>query len=142
MVAGVGRDSSLDEIAKTEGAKNFQIKYVNQSSWSEPLRMVMGDMDRETLSSGHGRQLVLAKALLVVLALEIDIIFAAELFGLCSTEVQALVAEKLSSVIRQRWNSPAKHDRSYALAAMIGTGSDLFKNEILPLLKGSANIHL
>ncbi len=138
LVAGVSRNVSLDVIAKAEGAKNFQLKYVNQSAWSEPLLMVTGDMDCETLSSEPGRQFVLAKALLVVLTLDIDIIFAAELFGLCSTQVQALVAEKLSSVIRQLWNSPEKHDRSYALAAMIGTGSDLFKNEILPLLKGSA----
>ena len=99
-------DSSLDEIAKTEGAKNFQIKYVNQSSWSEPLRMVMGDMDSETLSSGPADSWFWRR-LSRLLALEIDLIFAAELFGLCSTEVQALVAEKLSSIIRQRWNSPA-----------------------------------
>jgi len=138
LVAGVSPNTSLDAIAETDGAKKFQLRYVNQSSWSEPLCMVAGDMDRETLSSGPDGQLVLAKALLVVLALEIDIIFAAELFGLCSTEVQALVAETLSSVIRQLWNNPEKHDRSYALAAMIGTGSDLFKNEILPLLKGAA----
>jgi hypothetical protein len=138
LVAGVSRNASLNAIAETDGAKNFQLRYVNQSSWSEPLCMVAGDMDRDPLLSGPGRELVLAKALLVVLTLEIDIIFAAELFGLCSTEVQALVAEKLSSVIRQIWKSPEKHDRSYALAAMIGTGSDLFKNEILPLLKGAA----
>lgn len=137
LVAGFDRNASLDAIPRTDGAKSFQLRYVNQSSWSEPLCMVAGEQDCETSTIGPGRRNVQAKALLVLLALEIDIIFAAELFRFCSTDVQALVVEKLSSVIRQRWSRPVKQDRSYALAAMIATGSDLFKSEILPLLKGA-----
>lgn len=137
LVAGANRNESLDALAAADRAKSFQVRYVNQSSWSEPLCMVAGDLDGETSATGSDGQLVRAKALLVLLALDIDLIFAAELFGLCSANVQVLVAERLSGVIRQRWASPEKPVRSNALAAMIATGSDLFKQEILPLLKGA-----
>ena len=74
--------------------------------------MVAGDRDGEFPSTGPDGHLIRAKALLVILALDIDLIFAAELFGLCSPEVQALVAEKLCGAIRQRWASPEKSARS------------------------------
>ena len=137
LVVGTNRNESLNAPAGSDRTTLFQVRYVNQSSWSEPLCMVAGDRDGEISSTGPDGHLIRAKALLVILALDIDLIFAAELFGLCSPEVQDLVAERLSGVIRQRWASPEKPVRSYALAAMIATGSDLFKQEILPILKGA-----
>ena len=137
LVAGANRSESLDAVAATAEAKSFQVKYVNQSSWSEPLCMVTSDLDGDSPSSEPDKQLVQAKAVLVLLALDVDLIFAAELFGLCSAKVQALVAEKLCAAIRQRWASPERSVRSQALAAMIATGSDVFKDETLPLLMGA-----
>jgi Fe2+ or Zn2+ uptake regulation protein len=137
LVAGANQSESLDVLAATAEAKSFQVKYVNQSSWSEPLSMVVSDLDGDSSTSEPDHQLIKAKAALVLLALDVDLIFAAELFGLSSAKVQSLVAEKLSAAIRQRWASPEKSVRSQALAAMIATGSYVFKDEILPLLKGA-----
>jgi hypothetical protein len=136
IVLAAELNQSLDVIATTNAAKSFQSDRVNQSSWSEPLSMVAGDRAEEAESIGSNRQLILAKALLVLLALDVDVIFAAELFGLASPEVQTLVTEKLGGAIGKLWNSPEKHVRSRALAAMVATRSEMFKNELLPLLRG------
>ena len=138
LVTAVDRNESLDVIATKETGKNFQRDRVNQSSWSEPLCMVAGDRAGEPASSGSERHLIRAKALLVLLAIDVDIIFAAELFGLSGAAVQALVAEKLVSAIRQLWNGSEEHTRSRALEAMVATGSELFKNDLLPLLRGES----
>ena len=53
--------------------------------------MVAGDLDGDSFSSEPDKQLIQAKAALVLLALDVDLIFAAELFGLCSAKVRALV---------------------------------------------------
>lgn len=136
IVSAAGRNESLDAITKTDAAKCFQGDRVNQSSWSEPLSMVAGDRAGEDESIRSDRLLIRAKALLVLLALDVDLILAAELFGLASPEVQAIVAEKLGGAIRQLWSTPEKHIRSRALAAMVATGSEMFKSELLPLLRG------
>jgi hypothetical protein len=137
LVAGANRSESLDALASTAAVKSFQVRYVNQSSWSEPLCMVAGDLESDSSLSGPDNELIRAKAVLVLLAIDVDLIFAAELFRFCTADVQALVAGKLGSIIGERWTSPEKAVRSQALAAMVATGSDLFKDEILPLIKGT-----
>jgi hypothetical protein len=139
LVAGANRSDSQDAVVITAEAKSFQVKYVNQSSWSEPLCMVAGDLDGDSSSNEPNKQLIQAKAALVLLALDVDLIFASELFGLCGPEVQELVAEKLYAAIRRLWASLEKAVRSQALAAMIATGSDFFKEEILSVLKGAGD---
>jgi hypothetical protein len=134
------RGNALDTIASTVEAKNFQLNYSNQSSWSEPLSMVAGDLDIGP-SNVPNEDFVEARALSVLLALDVDLIFASELFHLCGTEAQALVSEKLSHAIRGRWDSPDASSRSQALTAMIATGSDLFKEELLPYIKGTKQDH-
>jgi len=137
LVAGANRNETLETIASTERARHFQVSYVNESSWSEPLCMVAGDQTDDSFPNGSREDSLRAKALMILLALDVDLIFAAELFGLCSSETQEIVSAKLSSAIRQRWASHEASLRSQALAAMVATGSDLFKNEISPLLKSS-----
>ena len=125
---------SPDQIATTEAARTFQSQYINQSAWSEPLFMLASDL--ATVGTAD-EDAIRAGALLLVLALPIDMIFAAELFGLSGGPMQRQVAEKFDSSIRALWVSPEKHRRSYALTAMVATGSDLFKDELIPLIKGS-----
>lgn len=138
LFAEAGRKASFDSLITIDAAKSFQCQYVNQSSWSEPLYMVAGDLDADPARGCTDEQFNREKALLVLLALDVDLIFAAEIFGLCSAPAQAFAADKLSSAIRQRWTSPDKTLRSQALTAMIATGSDIFKDEILPVVKGES----
>lgn len=129
----VRSSASLDALAASERAEAFKVQYINESAWTEPLHMIASDL------SAGSKDEVRAGALLVLLAIETDIIFAAELFGLSCHEVQGLVADRLTSRIRQLWISTEKYRRSYALTAMVATGSDLFKDQIVPLLKDSGS---
>jgi len=138
LLIGAGQTAPLDVFLATEAARRFQIQFVNQSSWSEPLTMIAGEMETDPPANEREDETIRAKALLVLLALEVDLIFSAELFGLCSAKVQALAVDKLSDAIRQRWTSPEKSVRTQALTAMIATGSDVFKDEILPVVKGES----
>ena len=124
-------NASLDALAASERAETFKVQYINESAWTEPLHMIASDL------SAGSKDEVRAGALLVLLSLETDIIFAAELFGVSCREVQDLIADRLTSRIRQLWISTEKYRRSYALTAMVATGSALFKDQIVPLLKGS-----
>src|ERR1019366_553811 len=131
LTAGSSANASLDALAASERAEAFKVRYINESAWTEPLHMIASDLDASDSDE------VRAGALLVLLALETDLIFAAELFGLSSRKVQDLVADRLTRRIRQLWTSTEKYRRSYALTAMVATGSDQFKDEIVQLLKGS-----
>lgn len=136
LLTSTGETSSFDVMLASEAARRFQIQFINQSSWSEPLSMIAGDMETDPRRSPD--ETIRAKALLVLLALEVDLIFSAELCGLCSSRAQALAVDKLGAAIRQRWVSPDKPIRTLALTAMIATGSDVFKDEILPVVRGQS----
>ena len=102
--------------------------------------MLASDLATESMITGDpGHAAIRAGSLLLNLALPIDMIFAAELFSISSSPTQEYVADEFSGRIRTLWVSPEKHRRSYALIAMVATGSELFKDELIPLLKGSAD---
>ena len=74
--------------------------------------------------------------MLVEMALEIDLVFAGELAQLCGragwNQVGAAVGERL----RAAYKRPDGNFRQVAIAAMFATGSDEFRDIILPLLSG------
>jgi hypothetical protein len=139
LVTSTGQNASFDVLLGSDLAKNFQIRYINQSSWSEPLYMVAGDSDAVSLEDAVRPQLVEAKALLVLLALDVDVIFAAEIFRVCSRNVQVLVEEKLVSTLQHGWSSSDGSVRSQALSAMIASGSERFKAEMIPIMRGASD---
>ena len=122
------RDGDVDAVTQ------FTAEYVNNPAWAEPLRMIAetlagttgnGDMDREHLRAG--RQLV-------DMALAVDPVFAGELAQLCGAavwnEVRARVADRLRALYALRDGNY----RECALAAMLATGSDDFRDIIVGLL--------
>jgi hypothetical protein len=127
----------LDQVATTEAAQAFQSQYINQSAWSEPLYMLAGDLAAESALDNSAPVVIRAGSLLLDLAIPIDLIFAAELFSLSSVSAKEHAADRLGGSIRSLWVSPENHRRSYALTAMTATGSDLFKDELIPLLRDS-----
>jgi len=132
-------DVPLHQVAATDAARTLQKQYVNQSAWSEPLYMLAGDLAVESLSDGSDRVAIRSASLLLDLAIPVDLIFAAELFRLSSAPAQDHASDKLSASIRGLWVSPENHRRSYALTAMTATGSDLFRDELIPVLKDFGN---
>jgi hypothetical protein len=129
--------NSREQIAGTDAAREFQTQYINQSAWSEPLYMLASDLADDSNQLGDpGRAAIRASALLLDLALPVDMIFAAELFALSSSPARDQIIDKFNNGIRALWVSPQKHLRAHALTAMIATGSEMFKDELIPMLQG------
>jgi len=128
---------SREQIAGTDAAREFQAQYIDQSAWSEPFYMLAGDLTGDSNQPGDtGRAAIRASELLLDLALPLDMIFAAELFALSSSHARDQVADKFNKGIRALWVSPQKHLRAHALTAMIATASEMFKDELIPMLQG------
>ena len=73
-------------------------------------------------------------AKLVRMALEVDPIFAGELARWCGPAVWNEVREEMGGRLRAWYDVPDAHHKQCALAAMLATGSDDFKDIVVPLL--------
>jgi hypothetical protein len=70
----------------------------------------------------------------VRMALEVDPIFAAELARSCGPNVWSEVREEMGGRLRLWYDVPDARHKQCALAAMLATGSDDFKDVVMPLL--------
>ena len=66
LEAGAGRNTNHWTRSPRQMCEDFQVGRVNQSSWSEPFLWSRAIGTEKCASSGSGRQLVRATALLVV----------------------------------------------------------------------------
>ncbi|MBI2770532.1 MAG: hypothetical protein HYX47_12975 [Burkholderiales bacterium] len=114
----------------------FTADYVNDPAWAEPLRMIAETLAERAGDGGADMQATRAGGKLVEMALAVDLSFAGELAQLCGAavwnEVRAAVGERFRAVY-------AIHHggfQQYAVAAMLATGADDFRDVILPLLSG------
>ena len=119
-----------------DATDRFTADYVNVPAWGEPLRMIAETFAEQTGNDGTDKPNVRAGGKLVNMALVVDLVFAGELAGLCAAavwnEVRAVVGERFRAVHA----IPDGNYRQYAIAAMIVTGADDFRDIILPLLSG------
>jgi hypothetical protein len=111
-------------------------RYVNEPAWSEPLRMIASEIAVATTGSGADKDAGRAGVLLVDMALKADPVFAAELAYLCGPSVWKEGGGALSKRLRNMYSSTDKHLRERALAGMIASGAEDFKDVVLPLLTG------
>jgi hypothetical protein len=128
---GLGR--LLAEIVRREDVaeeRKFAKQYVNEPRWGESLRMLAEDIS--ALSGKAG--VVKAGAKLVLMALHVDGIFAAELANAAGPTVWAEVRSDVGKRLRAWYAQKDGNHRRCALAAMLVTGSDDFKGVLLPLL--------
>jgi hypothetical protein len=110
----------------------FTADYVNNPAWAEPLRMIA---ETSAENTGDGKSdWRYTTGTLVEMALAVDLVFAGELAQLCGAaiwnEVRATVGERFRAVYAIR----DANFRQYALAAMLATGADDFRDIIVPLL--------
>jgi energy-coupling factor transporter ATP-binding protein EcfA2 len=112
-----------------EGGK-FTKQYVNQPRWGESLRMLAEDIAER----GAKAEFVEAGARLVRMALHVDPIFAAGLANASGPAVWAKVREDVGRRLRAWYAQKDPHHRQCALAAMLATGADDFKDIVVPLL--------
>ena len=114
----------------------FTAEYVNIPAWAEPLRMIAETLAEQTGEEGPDRRNRQAGSMLVEMALEVDLVFAGELAQLCGTAVWNKVGAAVGERLRAVYELPGGYFRRIAIAGMLATGSDDFRDIILPLLSG------
>lgn len=110
--------------------RKFAKQYVNEPRWGESLVMLA----EEIVAEGATAEFVEAGAKLVRIALHVDPVFAAELANACGPAVWASVRDDVGKRLRELHAQKDKHYGHCALAAMIATGSDDFRDILVPLL--------
>ncbi len=123
----------LEGLVHTKDAiqdRKFLVSYVNEPRWGESLRLLAEDIGA---SVGDKAGVELGTKL-VRMALEVDLIFAAELARWCGPNVWSEVREEMGGRLRLWYDVPDALHKQCALAAMLATGSDDFKDIIVPLL--------
>ena len=119
-----------------DATDRFTADYVNYLAWAEPLRMIAETFAEQSGKDGMDKRHLHACGKLVEMALVVDLVFAGDLAQLCGAavwnEVRAVVGERF----RAAHAIPDGNYRQYAIAAMLATGSDDFRDIILPLLSG------
>ena len=114
--------------------RNFMREYINIPLWEEPLRMIaeaIGDLNAD---SSDVQRLIKAGKMLVEFALDVDPVFAAELARLCGKTVWVEVKNKIGQHLRSWHQMEDDSHKRCALAGMIASGSEDFKDILLPLL--------
>ena len=78
---------------------------------------------------------------LVQMTLPLDAVFASKLARLCGAEVWRLVRDSVGSRLRQLYGSQYSLHREIGLAGMVATGSEDFKDVLVPLLAEDSGSH-
>jgi hypothetical protein len=113
-----------------EDDRIFLASYVNEPRWGESLRMLAEDIG----APGRDKAMVEVGAKLVRMALEADPIFAGELARRCGPLIWNEVRNEMGVWIRAWYAESDANHKQCALAAMLETGSDDFKDIVVPLL--------
>ena len=125
--------AQLDDLVRAKDAnedQKFLVSYVNEPRWGESLRLVAEDIG----ASVEDKAGVEAGTKLVRMALKVDPIFAAELARWCGPNVWKEVREEMGEQLRLWYDVADAHHKQCALAAMLATGSDDFKDIVIPVL--------
>ena len=119
-----------------DATDRFTVDYVNEPAWAEPLRMIAPSLAGQSDNDGTDNRNVRVGRKLLDMALVVDLVFAGELAQLCGSAVWNNVRAVVSARFRAAYAIPDKNYRQYAIAAMLATGADDFRDIILPLLSG------
>jgi hypothetical protein len=115
----------------------FLLQYVNQPAWTEPLRMIAGEIGAaatvDPSALGAGR-------VLVELAERADPVFASSLAYEFGPNVWRAAGASLAKTLRGLYRSQDAHARKLAVAGMLASGSEEFGDILLPLGKDSRHL--
>ena len=117
-----------------DATKRFVADYVNDPAWAEPLRMIAATFFEASGADGADGCSTRAGARLVEMALAVDLVFAGELVRLCGAAVWNEVSETVGDRFRAVHALCDGNFQHHAVAAMLATGVDDFRNIIVPLL--------
>ena len=119
-----------------EATDRFVADYVNTPVWAEPLRMIAETFGEQTGDEEADKVHLRAGAKLVDMALAVDLVFAGELAQHCGTGVWNEVRAEVGERLRAAYAIFDGSYKQYAMAAMLATGADDFRDIMLPLLSG------
>ncbi len=124
----------LAEIVATGmGRDDFAARYVNEPAWTQPVEMLAEFIGRHTEDEPLPNAVAMGHAL-VEMALPLDAAFAAKLARLCGSEVWGVTREALGARLRRLWQSSFSQHREIALAGIVASGSEDFRDILEPLL--------
>jgi len=132
---GVGKQLYALLGASEQEKLEFTKHFVNEPAWAEPLRL-LADHIRGGSEAADRDRATQAGALLVTMALTVDPVFAAELAHYCGAQIWKEIRAAVGDRLRHLYASPDKNYRNCALAGMLASGSDDFKDIIEPILSG------
>ncbi len=113
----------------------FASTYLVEPAWAEPLRMIASHLGSQATSEDAPATAI--ASFLVKGALPLDAVFAADLARLCGSKVWARVRVQVGERLRALYTVEEHPYRELALASMLATGSEDFKDVIAPLLSGA-----
>jgi hypothetical protein len=141
LFAALQLKHELAEIVTTgTGRDDFAAHYVNEPAWTLPVEMLAEFIGRHTEDEPLPNAVATGQVL-VEMALPLDAVFAAKLARLCGPEVWSATRERLGARLRQLWQSPVSQHREIAVAGMVASGSEDFK-DILESLLSSEDTNL
>jgi signal transduction histidine kinase len=120
----------LGVVDQNDPERKFAKEYVNEPKWGESLRMLA----EYIAARGTRTEFVEGGARLIRMALHVDPIFVADLANASGPAVWARVRGDVGKRLRDLYAQKDPHYRHCALAAMLVTESDDFKDIIVPLL--------
>ncbi|HLG55471.1 MAG TPA: hypothetical protein VI485_09070 [Vicinamibacterales bacterium] len=124
-------------VAPGKDAERLQFTrdYLNEPAWEEPLRMIaeaLGVESREATAAADVA--VNLAALLVRLALEADLVLAAEVARLCGERAWNQIGGLVEKRLRDWHSVQDPNHQQCALVGMVASGSSAFRDILLPLL--------
>jgi hypothetical protein len=143
LFAALHLKRELAEIAATgKGREDFAARHVNEPAWTQPVEMLAEFIGRPTADERLPNAASMGQSL-VEMALPLDAVFAAKLARLCGPEAWRATREALGARLRQLWQSSLSQHKEIAVAGMVASGSEDFKDILEPLLSSEdSNLHL
>jgi len=126
----------LSEVRGNDGKQErlFLSTYVNEPRWGESIYMLAEDIGSVAAASGDEKEITEVGARLVRMALFCDPVFSAELARACGPKIWCEVRKEVGARLRELYAQDNGNYKQGALAAMLATGFDDFKDILVPLL--------
>jgi NACHT C-terminal Alpha/Beta 2 len=128
--------SDLVKHGDEDRKRQFMKTVINEPAWAEPLGMIAEEIGHRPNSEGR-TDVVSEGKLLVTMALYVDPVFAAELARFCGVQVWQEVRTDVSNRLRSLYAVRDSRYRRIALAGMLASGSEDFKDIIVPIFSSS-----
>jgi hypothetical protein len=118
------------------GRGDFVRQYVNEPAWSESLEMLAETLSANAVQPSPSDQQPGASEL-VEMALLVEPLFAAQLAYVLAVTADEPIAKSLSQRLYECYASSDSHYRECAIAGMLASGLDTFRDIVEPMLSNS-----